>query len=414
MDLLRRYHPDHSGMIGTSGVAAHWLYRMLNSKRPLQEKVALFWHRVFATGYAKLAQGRVLSDQIDMFRRHGMGSLRTLLVELSRDPSMIMWLDNNDNHKASINENYGRELLELFSMGVGSYSEDDVKECARAFTGWTVGNAEYMAMRVNNDSLWPYGRLNLHFEFHREDHDDGEKSFLGEDGRFGGEHIVDIVCRQPATAGFISRHMYSFFVADEPPVPQWPYTPPRDPEAIEALSEAYFESSYDIGAMLRVLFSSHFFKSADSRYQKVKSPAELVAGVLRLTGEFRGPHPKLQNAATDLSAMGQTLNNPPSVEGWQGGVEWIDTGNLVERINFASNRFGDAGKPGIREMTARIVADSGGFPSPESLVRGCLDQMGAVDVSEATQAVLIDHAFRLGEDEPGGGHAGPAARAQGG
>ena len=194
--------------------------------------------------------------------------------------------------------------------------------------------------------------------------------------------------------------MYSFFVADEPPVPQWPYTPPRDPEAIEALSEAYFESGYDIGAMLRVLFSSHFFKSADSRYQTVKSPAELVAGVLRLTGEFRGPHPKLQNAATDLSAMGQTLNNPPSVEGWQGGVEWIDTGNLVERINFASNRFGDAGKPGIREMTARIVVDSGGFASPESLVRGCLDQMGAVDVSEATQAVLTDHASRLGEDEP--------------
>ena len=138
------------------------------------EKVALFWHGVFATGYSKLAQGKVLMDQIEMFRRHGFGDLRTLLVELSRDPSMIIWLDNNDNHNGAINENYGRELLELFSMGVGNYTEDDVKEASRAFTGWTVGNTEYMKLKADNDSLWPYGRLNLHFEFRDYDHDEGE------------------------------------------------------------------------------------------------------------------------------------------------------------------------------------------------------------------------------------------------
>ena len=119
IDRLRRYHCDHSGGLGMGGMTSYWLFRMLNSKRPLQEKLTLFWHGVFATGYAKLAQGRVLMDQVDMFRRHGFGRLPTLLVELSRDPSMIMWLDNHDNHRAAINENYGRELLELFSMGVG-------------------------------------------------------------------------------------------------------------------------------------------------------------------------------------------------------------------------------------------------------------------------------------------------------
>ena len=191
---------------------------------------------------------------------------------------MIIWLDNQDNHKGAINENYGRELLELFSMGVGNYTEQDIKECARAFTGWTIANREYMELRSQRDSDWPYGRISWHFEFHPEDHDDGEKEFLGQRGNFNGEDIVDIICQQPATARFISRHLYSFFVADEPPVPEWPYTPPADEKAIDALSRAYFDSGYDVGAMLRVLFNSDFFKDAGARYRKVKSPVELVPG----------------------------------------------------------------------------------------------------------------------------------------
>ena len=396
-DSLRRYHPDQGGGLGMAGIAAYWLHRMVNSSTPLQEKVALFWHGVFATGYAKLTQGRVLMDQIDMFRRLGTGSLNTLLIELSKDPSMIIWLDNHDSHKGAINENYGRELLELFSMGVGSYSEDDIKECARAFTGWTVGNAEYVTMRARNDSLWPYGRLNLHFEFDQEDHDGGAKTFLGETGEFNGEDIVDIICRQPATARFISRHMYSFFVADEPPVTAWPHTEPRDPEAIEALSDTYFSSGHNVAEMLRVLFKSDFFKSEAIRNEKVKSPSELVAGVLRLTGEFRKLSPKLQRDANLLGVMGQTLVNPPSVEGWHTGTEWIDTGNLVERINFASGKFADATKPGVSEMAGRIAADADDVASPERLVQSCLDEIGAIHLSEATRAVLVQHASEAGE-----------------
>ena len=401
-DIIRRYHNEQSGMMGPYAAGTHWLYRMVSTKAPLQDKMALFWHNVFATGFSKVNQGKVVSDQIRMFRRYAMGSLRTLLIELSKDPAMIAWLDNNDNHNGAINENFGRELLELFSMGVGNYTEQDIKECARAFTGWSIGNAEYMDQRVRRDSIWPYGRIAWHFQYNPEDHDDGEKEFLGQTGRFNGEDVVDIICEQPATARFISRHLYHFFVADEPPVPQWPYTPPRDPEAIERLSSTYFESSYDIGSMLRALFNSDFFRSEESWYEKVKSPAEVVAGVLRLSGEFRKPRRTILDRAFQMTFMGQHLGNPPSVEGWHQGTEWIDTGTLVERLNFASSQLSDAGYPGSREIMERIVAQIGETPSPEALVDGCLDEVGPLSTSDETRSALVEFASTETDESPRG------------
>ena len=169
-DLIRRYHVEQSELRELSGAGAYWLYRMITTNNPLEEKLTLFWHGLFATGYAKLNQARALLNQIDMFRSYGLGNFKDLLIKLSQDPAMIIWLDNNDNHKDAINENYGRELLELFSMGIGNYTEDDVKECARAFTGWTLKNAEYMAMRAGKDSIWPYGRIAWHYEYRNDDH----------------------------------------------------------------------------------------------------------------------------------------------------------------------------------------------------------------------------------------------------
>ena len=157
-DLIRRYHVEQSELRDLTSSGAYWMYRMITTRCPLEEKIALFWHGLFATGYSKLNQARSQLNQIDLFRRSGLGNFRQLLVELSKDPAMIIWLDNNDNHKEAINENYGRELLELFSMGIGNYSEEDIKEGSRAFTGWTLGNAEYMAVRAFKDSVWPFGR----------------------------------------------------------------------------------------------------------------------------------------------------------------------------------------------------------------------------------------------------------------
>lgn len=390
-DLIRRYHHEQSGMMGQNNPGAYWLYKMITTTDPLTEKMALFWHGIFATGYPKITQGKVLNDQIRMFRRYGTGNFRTLLLELSKDPAMIVWLDNHDNHDGAINENFGRELLELFSMGVGNYSEQDIKETARAFTGWTIGNTEYMALRAERDSIWPYGRIAWHFEFKEDDHDSGEKEFLGNTGRLNGEEIIDIICQQEATARFISRHMYHFFVADEPPVPQWPYTPPRDPKAIDTLTQAYFDNDYDIRAMLDILFNSEFFKSEDSWHERVKSPAELVAGILRLTGEFDRPRREILDRSTQAIYMGQHLINPPSVEGWHQGTEWIDTGTLVERLNFASQQMSNVENPGVAEIIVRVIGD-GCHEADDSLVQRCLDEMGVTSISDGTRSILENFA----------------------
>lgn len=397
--LIRRFHPELSGMMGPNAPGQNWLYRMATTSAPLREKMALFWHGIFATGYAKVIHGKALSDQTRMFRTFGMGSFNDLLIQLSKDPAMIIWLDNQDNHNGAINENFGRELLELFTMGVGNYTERDIKECARAFTGWTIANREYMELRSQRDSDWPYGRIAWHFKYHPEDHDDGEKEFLGQRGRFNGEDIIHIICQQEATARFISRHLYSFFVSDEPPVPEWRYTPPTNPEAIDELTRVYFDSNYDISAMLRALFNSSYFQSQDSWYSKVKSPVELVAGVLRLTGEFNRPRREIIDRYFQASYMGQFLNNPPSVEGWHQGTDWLDTGTLVERVNFASQQIGDSTKPGIQAMIERIASTPNNVASPENLIRVCLEEMGVISVEEDTMKVLIDFASQ-GHDQP--------------
>ncbi len=397
--LIRRFHPELSGMMGPNAPGQNWLYRMATTSAPLREKMALFWHGIFATGYAKVIHGKALSDQTRMFRTFGMGSFKDLLIQLSKDPAMIIWLDNQDNHNGAINENFGRELLELFTMGVGNYTERDIKECARAFTGWTIANREYMELRSQRDSDWPYGRIAWHFKYHPEDHDDGEKEFLGQRGRFNGEDIIHIICQQEATARFISRHLYSFFVSDEPPVPEWRYTPPTNPEAIDELTRVYFDSNYDISAMLKALFNSSYFQSQDSWYSKVKSPVELVAGVLRLTGEFNRPRREIIDRHFQASYMGQFLNNPPSVEGWHQGTDWLDTGTLVERVNFASQQIGDSTKPGIQAMIERIASTPNNVASPENLISVCLEEMGVISVEEDTMKVLIDFASQ-GHDQP--------------
>ena len=313
-DIIRRYHVDQSEMRQLTAAAPYWIYRMVTTRAPLEEKIALFWHSLFATGYSKLNQARVLLNQIDMFRRHGLGGFPTLLVGLSKDPAMIIWLDNNDNHKTAINENYGRELLELFSMGIGNYTEQDVKECARAFTGWTLGNAEYMAVRAFKDSIWPYGRIAWHFQYRPEDHDDGEKTFLGKTGRFNGEDVIDIIAGQEATARFVSTRLFQFFAADE--------VVDDGEEVVEKMMASYFESGFEIRAVLRTLFNSDYFRSEKCRFARVKAPVELVVG----GGPPGGQLPDTADAwriekicRTRALYMGQGLLQPPTVEGWHEG-----------------------------------------------------------------------------------------------
>ena len=379
-----RLHPAYIRHITSPGMgSANWLHTLINTQRPLEEKMVLFWHHVFATGASKVDHWHEVLAQIDMFREMAMGNYRSLLVALAKNPAMIYWLDNCDNHANAVNENWGRELLELFSMGVGNYTEDDVRECSRAFTGWTIAP---VPARVY------YGRFDWSFEYREEDHDDGEKSFLGHTGRFNGEDIIDIICRQPATGRFVARHLYNFFVADEPQVPSWSETPPRDPEAVDILAKAFVDSGYEIRPVLRTLFNSDFFKNA--RFAKIKSPAEVVVGALRFAGGAEFPAPGIGNLAKNAGYMGQELLNPPSVEGWHTGVEWINSGALMKRINFASGMLGDVDRPGVRDIVVRLQAQ-GALP-PEEFVDHCLELVGPLEVRPDTRRQLVDHAAEKG------------------
>jgi len=389
-DLIRRYHVEQSELRDLAGSAAYWMYRMISTSCPMEEKTALFWHGLFATGYAKLNQARSLLNQVDMFRHSGLGSYEDLLVELSKDPAMIVWLDNNENHGTAINENFGRELLELFSMGIGNYSEEDIKECSRAFTGWTLGNAEYMAIRAAKDSIWPYGRIAWHFDYREEDHDDGEKTFLGETGRFNGEDIIRIIVKQESTARFVATRLFQFFAAD--------VISEAGEKAVQAMMEAYFSSGYQIREMMRTLFLSDYFKSEEARFARVKGPVEMVVGAIRMAGSYQNPALGIEKVSNTMLYMGQGLLQPPTVEGWHEGSEWIDSGALVERVNFAAKELSDVSSPGVRSIIDRLAATANqGVLDPSDLADGCLDLLGPIQVSDETRSVLVEYASRNGD-----------------
>ena len=388
LDLAERYFIEWSHF--TRGVPEYNAWRMINSKCQLEEKMTLFWHGILCSADSKTQSQVAAHVQLEMFRRHGMGSFKDLLVEISKDPAMVYFLDNCLSHKGDINENYGRELLELFSMGVGmdgqfNYTEDDVKECARAFTGWTIANA------IPGQ---PYGRYAAKFVYNPDDHDDEVKTFLGETGPFNGEDIIDIIVKQPATARFISRHLYRYFIADDAQVPSWMDTPPQDPETIQMLEDEYFRSGYNISSMLQALFNCDAFKNA--RFARIKSPIETVIGTLRLIGDWTSPKPGFEVIFDEMKHMGQEILNPPSVEGWHTGSEWIDGGTLVHRINFTADFVGDVNYPGIQEIV-KGLASGGPTISPEGLVDGCLRLLGHYELAEESRGMLVAQAEKNGE-----------------
>ncbi len=380
MALLLRYMP---GCLLPGGVPLpgqyNWMYNMITTQRPLEEKVALFWHHVFATGNSKVDNCDQMLEQLVMFRRYGTGNYREMLVQLSKNPAMIFWLDNNENHRDAVNENWGRELLELFSLGVSNYTEVDVREASRAFTGWTI---------MPKLPRQPFGRFPWSFEYLAEDHDDGVKTFLGHTGKLNGEDIIDIIVREPATARFICRHLYNFFVADEVQVPAWTIEPARDEEALDMMVTAFEESGYEMKAVLRLMLNSEFFKNA--RYSKIKSPAEVVASTLKLVGTYRTPEPSIPDIGPQAGYMGQSLLDPPSVEGWYTGSEWINSGSLLARINFVADRVADTSLPGVKQIIDSMKGD--GVSTPEQLLESSLEHMGYLEIGEETRQQLMDHA----------------------
>ncbi len=366
-DVLERHHAEHADEESPRWVAMKWMHRMINSPRPLEEKAALFWHGLFATGWAKVRNGPMMNRQYSMLRDHGLGNFGNLLKRLSRDPAMIYWLDQQTNHGDAVNENYGRELLELFSMGRGNYTEDDVRNCARAFTGWTMTHVL---------PRYPSGYWPSDFVYRDEDHDHGVKEFLGEEGNFNGDDVIEIIVRQPATARFLGEAIHSFFVSDE-----------RDDDAIQLIADAYEGLGYETGEVLRFVFLSDFFR--DAAFRKVKSPAEFVAGTVRLSGRYRdGYEFGLADLPSATLSMGQELLNPPTVEGWHTGREWIDSSFLVSRVNFAAERLGEVNAPGVANLVERASQGEGAV-SAEDLLDTCLYEMGCLWLGKPSREIIL-------------------------
>jgi len=286
----------------TNRVASWWANRMVASPRPLQEKMALFWHGHFASNEAKVRDYRKLLGQLELFEKQGTGNFRDLTVAIAQDPGMLEFLDAGVNVKGASNENFAREVMELFTMGVGHYTEKDIREAARAFTGWNY--------------------VDLTFVVNKDKHDDGEKIFLGKTGRFDGVDVLDIIMQQPATADYIAGKIYRFFVRQE-----------LSPELQKQLGAVLRQSHYEIAPLLETIFLSRDFYSPASVGTQIKSPVELAVSTFRKLGLNGAPGVPDFNQAT--AALGQQLFSPPTVAGWAGGQSWITPGLLLERANFA-------------------------------------------------------------------------------
>jgi len=286
----------------TNRVAYWWANRMVGSPRPLQEKMALLWHGHFASNEAKVRDYRKLLGQLELFQKQGTGNFRNLTVAVAQDPAMLTFLDAGVNVKGASNENFAREIMELFTMGVGHYTEKDIREAARAFTGWNY--------------------VDLKFVVNKDQHDDGEKTFLGKTGHFNGVDVINIIMEQPATADFIAGKIYRFFVRQQ-----------VTPELQKQLGMVLRDGNYEIKPLLEKIFLSRDFYSPASVGTQIKSPVELAISTYRKLGQKSVPGVPDFNQAT--GALGQQLFSPPTVAGWAGGQSWITPGLLLERGNFA-------------------------------------------------------------------------------
>jgi hypothetical protein len=304
-------------------LSAWWLYRMLYTPHPLREKLTLFWHNHFATSNRKVQNARFMLGQYELMYRHAQGNFATMLREMSKDPAMMIWLDTRNSKKGSPNENFARELMELFSLGIGHYTEKDIREAARAFTGWEIKGNEAV--------------------FNDKEHDPGTKTVLGKSGTFQGEDIVRICLEQPAAAPFLVGKLYRFLVSE---------TVPATPELIGPLADRFRTSGYDIGELVRTMLSSNLFFSAAVYRSRVKSPVEFALGIVRgLEGRVG-----TSALAVALEEMGQQVFFPPSVKGWDGGPAWLNGQTFLVRQNLARALTStEDGRFGSRTDPARLI-----------------------------------------------------------
>jgi hypothetical protein len=340
----------------TQRMALWWANRMLTTKRPLEEKLTLFWHGHFATGQNKVRDYRMMLRQNVMLREHASGTFGDLLVGILKDPAMLVYLDNGENIKSHPNENFGRELLELFTMGVGNYTERDIREAARAFTGWT-----------NNV---------LEFTFDQRQHDFGVKTFLGRTGDLNGDDIIRTILEQRVTADYMAAKMYRYFVRED-----------LDAGVRTELGRTFRAGGYQVKPLLKRILLSKDFYSPPSYATQIKSPVQLVVSTFKKMGLTEIPTIPDFNRLT--AALGQTLFEPPNVAGWAGGRTWITASTLLQR----GNQFQDV-----------LFPDVASFRPPDRQVPGIYAEVGqrlakGMSITEATKGGDAESNMMADRDE---------------
>ena len=345
-----------SNAVETQRLSTWWGERMLTTSRPLEEKLTLFWHGHFATGNTKVRDTRMVFRQNSMLRSKANGNFTDLLIGILKDPAMLVYLDNGENVKGHPNENFGRELLELFTLGVGNYTEQDIREGSRAFTGWT------------NDVL--------EFEFDAEQHDFEEKTFLGQTGPFDGDDIIEIILEQPAAAEYVGGKLYKYFVRDE-----------VDVDVRSTLAATFRDANYELKPLLTRIFLSRDFYSPASYATKIKSPVHLIVSTYRKLGLTELPTIPDFNRLT--AGLGQTLFNPPNVAGWAGGRTWVTPATLLERGNL---------------FRGVLFPDTDGFWAPDRVVPGIYEQVEkrleqGMNITAATQEGDAESSMLVDRDE---------------
>lgn len=278
-----------------------WHFRLLQSANPLREKLTLFWHNHFATSNAKVNSVPMMAAQNDLFRGHALESFRGLLFAAARDPAMLVWLDGNANRKRHANENFAREVMELFTLGIGNYTEADIQEAARAFSGW----------HLRDKAFW----------FNTSQHDPGSKTIFGQTGRYTGQNVLELCLDQPACPRFLAKKLLMFVMTSAP-----------TNEQIDRVAELYRKHDLQTGPVLRDVCRSAEFFAPEQRRAIIKSPLDFVLGTLRVACE------RIQwNAVRELLAkLGQDVFEPPSVKGWDGGRQWIQSTGWILRWNFVT------------------------------------------------------------------------------
>ncbi|TME47376.1 MAG: DUF1800 domain-containing protein [Chloroflexi bacterium] len=327
-----------------------WLQRMTETARPLEEKMTLFWHGLLTSGLDKAGPAQVFTQNA-LFRSMALGNFDDLLKAVSKDPAMMVYLDTETNRKGKPNENYARELMELFTTGVGHYTEIDVRESARAFTGWTLTGARQLRLTTGSTFV---PRL----------HDDASKTFMRKTGNFTGDDIIEMLVPLRATAERLSTKLFTFFAYPNP-----------EPDIVQHLADTFQKSRYNVGAVVKEILTMNAFYSEKVYRALVKSPAELVAQTIKASGADERSYVL---AAQAMAPMGQLLFYPPNVAGWPGGTSWINGSTLLARINFAN--------AAAQRMTVALPAQS-----LDQLLHTLVDANVSQSTKDALQAYAKEH-----------------------